>query len=51
MLEVVMRDGEDVSVGLKEADEIRHLLGINEEDLIDAAYVDLLRKRDAQKIP
>lgn len=41
-LEVVLEDGEDETAGRKEAQQLMTELGIQEEDLVDCAYVDLL---------
>jgi predicted adenylyl cyclase CyaB len=42
-LEVVLADGEDASKGVAEAHELMLQLGVNRSDLIDSAYVDLMR--------
>lgn len=41
-LEVVLREGEDVACGYRDADEWIAYLGIDKEDLIAVAYADLL---------
>lgn len=45
-LEVVLAPGESTESGLQEAEELRTLLGIAEEDLIEGAYLDLLARVD-----
>jgi predicted adenylyl cyclase CyaB len=46
-LEVVLQDTEPASTGEREARQLMQRLGIAPSQLIDAAYVDLLRERDA----
>ena len=41
-LEVVLSDGESPQAGIEEAHKLATLLGIDSEQLIDAAYIDLL---------
>ncbi len=45
-LEVVLEEGEDPAAGVEEAHALMHRLGIEEDALIDCAYVDLLTKPD-----
>jgi len=44
-LEVVLADGEPVEVGVSVAHELLATLGIDHSQLIDGAYVDLLRQQ------
>jgi predicted adenylyl cyclase CyaB len=44
-LEVVLRDDEDSSVGVREAEDLMQRLGVRPSQLIDRAYVDLLAER------
>ena len=44
-LEVVLREGESAEGGVREADELMKGLGVERSQLIDRAYVDLLRER------
>jgi adenylate cyclase class IV len=46
-LEVVLDEGESVEVGVQEANELMAVLGIEECDLIDRPYVDLLNDKDS----
>ncbi len=41
-LEVVLEDGEEVSIGEREAAELMNKLAVGEEALIECAYVDLM---------
>lgn len=41
-LEVVLRDGEPVEAGVREAEDLMSRLGIKASQLIDRAYIDLL---------
>lgn len=41
-LEVVLRDGEEEAAGAQEARDLLERLGLEEGDLVDSAYVDLL---------
>lgn len=43
-LEVVMKHGEDASAGEGEARRLMTALGVFEDDLVDRAYVDLLKE-------
>jgi predicted adenylyl cyclase CyaB len=45
-LEVVLSEGQAVDEGVATARRVMQQLGINEDDLIDTAYVDLLQRRD-----
>jgi predicted adenylyl cyclase CyaB len=47
-LEVVLRDGESVEAGTLEAKEIMARLGVTAQQLIQGAYVDLLRQAAAE---
>ena len=42
-LEVVLSDGETVAQGIKTAHHIMQQLGVSDQDLVDRAYVDLLK--------
>ncbi len=46
-LEVVLEDGEAAEAGVREAHDLMHRFGIGTDQLIDAAYVDLLSRRPA----
>ena len=46
-LEVVLQDTEPASTGEQEATQLMQRLGIAPSQLVDAAYVDLLREKDA----
>jgi adenylate cyclase class IV len=48
-LEVVMQDDQDAESGVLIATELMRELGIAEEDLMDAAYIDLLENRKANQ--
>ena len=43
-LEVVLTESEDVDSGISEAQELMQILSINEADLVENAYVDLILK-------
>jgi len=43
-LEVVLGEGESAEVGVREADDLMNRLGVEPSQLIDRAYVDLLRE-------
>lgn len=43
-LEVVLEEGEDAALGVAEAHELMQQLGVEPEQLLETAYVDLLRK-------
>ena len=44
-LEVVMEDGQSVDEGMEIANDLMKKLGVNNADLIDGAYMDLLKKQ------
>jgi predicted adenylyl cyclase CyaB len=44
-LEVVLNEGENEAVGVREARELMAVLGIEESELIDRPYVDLLNEK------
>ena len=46
-LEVVLEDGEDLEAGIAEANSLMDQLGIAPDSLVEGAYLDLLRLRDA----
>ena len=46
-LEVVLRDGQSSKEGAKVAQDLMTRLGIQAQDLLDKAYVDLLKERQA----
>lgn len=45
-LEVVLEDGEEIEVGTQEADMLMQRLGIQRSQLIEGAYIDLLKQRN-----
>jgi predicted adenylyl cyclase CyaB len=49
-LEVVLEDEQTLEEGEKIAKEIMEDLGIKNEDLIDKAYIDLIRAKNARKL-
>jgi adenylate cyclase class IV len=50
-LEVVLREGEDVAQGRREADDLLRALEIPETDLVASAYIDLLAGRPSHEPP
>lgn len=44
-LEVVLREGEAAEAGVREAEELMERLGVKPSQLVDRAYVDLLKER------
>jgi len=46
-LEVVLREGDDTTPGIEEAQCLMALLGISSKQLLDVAYIDLLGQRRA----
>jgi len=46
-LEVVLEEGEAVEVGVREAHDLMHQLGVQPSQLIETAYVDMLTQQSA----